>query len=122
MHHECIQLPGQPHLLPGLWALQVLACDKPGCIDAFFVDAVQSCGGEVSEATQQSVAKADSFWLVQGCWLLLRVQPFGQELADASRSERTVGSTTPLPPSPAKLQRAWGIRTPRGEPNTRPFC
>lgn len=51
VQHEYIQLPqvsGQLHLLPGLWALQVLACDKPGCIDAFFVDAVQSCGGEES--------------------------------------------------------------------------
>lgn len=37
---------GCPCLLPGLGALQVLACDQPGCVDAFFVDAVQPCGGK----------------------------------------------------------------------------
>lgn len=56
------------------------------------------------------MAKADSFWLLQGCRPPLQVQPFGPERADASRSERAMGSATLLPPSPASL----GDQKPQG--------
>lgn len=52
-----------PRLLPGLGALQVLARDQPGCVDAFFVDAVQPCGGEAP------VKRCSRAWPRQSLWI-----------------------------------------------------